>query len=130
MKLERKNCPHCDKKLPLMLFTANRKLGIGKECIFFTCPNCSNVVKAISNDEHQKNFLWIFLVPLFATPIIFSMKAFIADRFLGFYYLFSYGLSLIVPTVLGQHKMDFLASSKEEFEKESAAYKNTNQQKA
>lgn len=115
--LKRKNCPSCDTKLPVMMFTANRKIGMAADSVFFHCPKCGKVLRGLSNEAHQKNFLWIFLVPLFATPMIFSLKAMIAGRFLAFYYLFCYGLAIIIPTIIGQHKMDFVVSSKEEFEK-------------
>jgi predicted RNA-binding Zn-ribbon protein involved in translation (DUF1610 family) len=115
--LNRKNCPHCDKKLPLLLFTANRKLGVLGDSVFFQCPKCAEVIEARSSEAHQKNFLWIFLVPLFATPLIFSLKSMVGSRYLAFYFLFTYGLSLMIPTIIGQHRMDFFASSKEAFEK-------------
>lgn len=126
--LNRKNCPHCDEKLPIMMFTANRKIGMAEDSVFFHCPKCKSVIRGLSNEEHQKNFLWIFLVPLFATPLIFSLQSMVASRFQAFYYLVAYGLSLMIPTIIGQHKMDFVVSSLEEYKKLKDLKRETDKQ--
>ena len=113
MLIEKAKCPACTKKLPLLIFSAHRKKGGKGDDQFTSCPNCSTLIHAKSSEQHQKNFLWIFLFPLLATPVIFSLKALVPDNLVGGYFFISYALCFFLPTVKGQHKMEFSQSTEE-----------------
>ncbi|MFK8136752.1 MAG: hypothetical protein AB8E15_00180 [Bdellovibrionales bacterium] len=112
----RNSCPNCNKKLPLFPFTASRKRFASGDYVIFNCASCGELLKAISNEAHQKNFIWILLLPLFASPMIISLRSMVDDRYRLFYYLSCYALALLIPTIRGQHKMDFVLSSDEELD--------------
>ncbi len=112
--MQRQNCPQCTQKLPFFLFTANRRIARNADATAFVCPNCNAKLIARSNEAHKKQFTWIWLTPLLATPMIFSLQGLVPSHLKPVYYFFGYFLSLMVPTWIGQHKMQFeLASDAE-----------------
>lgn len=122
--MHRKSCPKCSQKMPIFIFTANRKIRQDKDIVYFYCSKCNQELKAISNEEHKKNFMWILLSPLFATPLIFSLKSFFNGPYLPIYFLVSYALSIMIPTVIGQHKMDFQIAKDGEWIKQESEEEN------
>ncbi|MCB0348288.1 MAG: hypothetical protein KDD37_05605 [Bdellovibrionales bacterium] len=104
--MKRKNCPSCQKKLPLFLFSANRRIEADKEGVTFVCPHCQSKLRAHSNEAHQRNFMLILLVPLLVSPAVIYMHNYVPEKFRVFYYIIIYA-GLITHLVLsGQHKMD------------------------
>ncbi len=114
LMFKKAKCPKCSKKMPLFLFSATRKRGGKGDDQFTSCPSCNAFIHAKSSEAHQKNFLWIFLVPLFATPVIFSIGGIVPNNFIEIYFLFCYALCFLGPVIHGQHQMDFFESNEAE----------------
>lgn len=110
--MKRKNCPACQKRLPIFLFSANRRITADKEGVTFTCPSCQSTLRAHSNDAHQRNFILIFLVPLLISPAVIYMHSFVPSKFRIFYYLAIYTFLITHLVLSGQHKMDITVEPK------------------
>lgn len=104
--MKRKSCPHCQKTLPVFLFSANRRISADKDGVSFICPFCQTKLRATSNEAHQKNFLMILLVPLLFTPVVISVHSFIPSHLRAVYYFVVYLLIVGYVVLRGQHQMD------------------------
>lgn len=111
MWFKKARCPQCHKALSLLVFAAHLKRAAGGDSVFTTCSHCKAVLHAQSNEAHQQNFVWIFLFPLLATPVILSLQSFVGSSVKPIYFFLSYALCIFLPTVRGQHLMNFSVSS-------------------
>ena len=112
--LKRALCPNCNKKLPLFIFRADRRIKRTPTMVLFRCPLCKSIIKAEVNETYKKNRILLLFVAFIMGPIGLICAGYTPKPFGLFVFFVVYIAGILIPITRGHHLMKFSKPNNED----------------